>query len=78
MPSITVLANAPIKPATAAEKTMSLFLPSACAMPTPMPTPMSDLATFASVMTIFAKALSPSQPAICARIVPAISVTNKP
>ena len=43
-----------------------------------MPTPMSDLATFASVMTIFAKALSPSQPAICARIVPAISVTNKP
>ena len=50
-PSVIASANAPTSPATAAVNMTSLGALSACAIPMPMPAPMSILAIFATAVT---------------------------
>ena len=48
------------------------------AIPTPIPAPIRLLAILEMAVRVAAKAFSPHQDAICARIVPAISVQKSP
>ena len=52
-PAISWSDQAPISPATAAKKISIRFLPRACAIPTPIPAPISAFAIFANARSVF-------------------------
>ena len=69
---------APTVPATAAEKLVSFLDLRLCAMPAPMPAPMSSFAVVPMPDIMLPTLLSPIRLPICPIIVPIISVQNSP